>query len=82
LRCEFGIRQHGCDVGGNGAFRLVKLGWEKPKLAVIDEELAAVFPDAAFTQNDDLLASPQRVNDWGAFPKRDFATHLHDAKAI
>jgi hypothetical protein len=66
----------------DGAFRLGKLGWEKPKGAVIDEELAAVLPAAAFVQNGDSLASPQRVNDWDPFPKCGFGTHLHDAKAI
>src|SRR2546423_10673783 len=44
--------------------------WKKKKLRMLDLEPAGPFADAAFAQDDDLLAAPQRIHHDGPFFER------------
>ena len=71
------VAQPGALGWNDGALSLVILRREQPEFAVVDVELAAFLANAAFAEDQHLLALAQRIHNDRPFFKRDMVARLH-----
>ena len=76
------LAQGGAFRGNHGAFGFMVLRGKQPEEPVIDVKLAALFADAAFAQDEDLLTTTKRIDHNGPIFEGDVGAHPHDAQYV